>query len=85
MAEQDKEALAAKLEAYWSWAEDDDAVAGFIPWHWPDLSDAFKPTSMVLGAEAFPTLRAKVAELWWARSAARMARSRRHDCEPFTK
>ena len=59
MDEQDEE-LSAKLQAYWDFAQTDDRVSGFLPWHWADLPSSFRPTSMTLGGSSFP----RTMEAW---------------------
>ena len=54
--------LVSKLEAYVHWAATDSRVVGLNAFHWPNLP-LLKPSSMVMGAVAYPRLLAKVAQL----------------------
>ena len=57
-----RQRLVSKLAAYVHWAATDSRVVGLNAFHWPNLP-LLKPSSMVMGAVAYPRLLAKVAQL----------------------
>lgn len=54
--------LVEKLHAYWSWAQEESKITGFIPWHWTDLEPGFQPSSDTLGGNEYPQTLRWIAE-----------------------
>ena len=54
--------LLEKLQGYWSWAQEESKITGFIPWHWTDLESSFQPSSDTLGANEYPKTLQWIAE-----------------------
>lgn len=56
--------LVDKLEGYWSWAQRDQRIAGFCPWHYNNRSRMHPdPCDMGPGAIAYPDVLTKLQEI----------------------